>query len=169
MRSLIFLIAGIGIVLSGPASVNAQSTGHDGKTGSSGQGYVFFAPGALVVNGSSLGMAHIGGGGEAVLKNGIGIGAEAGYVGAWKGFSHGVTLISFNGSYHFNRNRQMSPFVTGGYTLGIASGELGNLFNIGGGLHYWFRERMGIRLEFRDHIDGFGDQCMEGRIGFAFR
>jgi|WetSurMetagenome_2_1015567.scaffolds.fasta_scaffold220591_1 hypothetical protein len=30
-----------------------------------GQGYVFFAPGALVTEGHSIGVVHIGGGGEA--------------------------------------------------------------------------------------------------------
>jgi hypothetical protein len=32
-----------------------------------------------------------------------------------------------------------------------------------GGVNYWFRERMGLRLEFRDH------GTAHGRLGLGFR
>jgi hypothetical protein len=169
MQNLKILISFCAMVILAAAMAGAQSGETENKIGFGGQGYAFFAPGVIVVNGHSLGAAHVGGGGEAVFGNGMGIGAEAGYVGAWEGFGQGATILSIDGSYHFNRSRKVSPFVTGGYSLGISSDSLGNMVNFGGGIHYWFRKRLGLRLEFRDHVDRSGGQLLEGRIGIAFR
>ncbi len=135
-----------------------------------GQGYVFFAPGALVGGGSSAGTAHVGAGGEALIYRGIGVGAEIGYLNPWRDFSAGIGILSLNGSYHFNRAQKLSPFITGGYSLAFRSGHA-NLVNVGAGVNYWFHDRVGLRLEFRDHIyTGYPtSHYVSGRIGLSIR
>jgi hypothetical protein len=135
-----------------------------------GQGYVFLAPGAFVGGGSSVGTAHLGAGGEALIYRGIGAGAEIGYLTPWRDFSAGIGVLSLNGSYHFNRARKLSPFLTGGYSLAFRNGHA-NLFNVGGGMNYWFSDKVGLRLEFRDHINtGYTlAHYLSSRIGISFR
>ncbi len=36
---------------------------------------------------------------------------------------------------------------------GVVSGGTLNLFNLGGGVNYWFPPKLALRLELRDHID----------------
>ncbi len=135
-----------------------------------GQGYVFFAPGAVVAGGNSVGTAHFGGGAEALVYQGLGIGAELGYHTPWEDFSSGIGILSINGSYNFNRTEKLSPFVTGGYSLAFRNGHA-NLVNFGGGVNYWFREKLGLRLEFRDHLKTGTPTVhyISARIGLAIR
>jgi hypothetical protein len=136
-----------------------------------GQGYVFFAPGAIVAKGSSPGLAQFGGGGEALIYKGAGIGAELSYVTPWSSYSAGIGLFSLDGSYHFARSRKISPFVTGGYSLAFRQGHI-NLVNFGGGVNCWISNRIGIRLELRDHVNrntGMTIQYLTARIGLSFR
>jgi hypothetical protein len=134
-----------------------------------GQGYVFFAPGGLVEEGHYMGTATFGGGGEVLLYKGIGAGADLGYMAPWRDFSAGIGLLSANGSYHFMRNSKVSPFVAAGYSLGFREGHA-NLFNFGGGAHWWISDRFGLRMEFRDHVySGSNLHFLEGRIGLSIR
>ena len=73
-------------------------------------------------------------------------------------------LVSFGRS-------NLEPFLTGGGTLAIGSGGFAGGMNFGGGLQYWLRNRIGLRVEFRDHVPSgdFSNHLFEGRIGFAFR
>ena len=137
-----------------------------------GQGYAFFAPGGVFGEGGHTGTGHIGGGGEVLFYRGIGAGAEIGYLLPCGDFSSGIGILSADGSYHFMRGRKVSPFLTAGYSLGFRNGH-GNLVNFGGGIHWWMKERLGLRLEFRDHVYGIGASMpvhfLGGRIGIAFR
>jgi hypothetical protein len=136
-----------------------------------GQGYVFFAPGATVQRGSSLGLAQFGGGGEALVYKGVGIGGELTYVTPWSDYGAGVLLGSLDGSYHFARNRKISPFLTGGYSLAFRQGYV-NLVNFGGGVNCWVTRKVGVRLEFRDHInrnDWITSHYLSARMGISFR
>ncbi len=150
-----------GVYAESNASQRTESE-HDG------QGYVFFGPGAITGDGYTTGMAHIGGGGEILIYKGVGIGAEVGYLTPWRDFRTGIGIISVDGSYHFNPTRRISPFVTTGYSLGVREGHV-NLLNFGGGVHYWFLDRVGLRLEFRDHVYKDSDHFLSGRIGLSFR
>jgi hypothetical protein len=136
-----------------------------------GQGYVFVAPGAVSSEGTTATL-HFGVGGEGLVHKGLGIGAEIGYVGPTRGLGEGIGIFSANGSYHF-RNASASgklvPFVTGGYSLAFREGAASGV-NFGGGVNYWFRERIGLRLEFRDQVFADGATHFYGfRIGLAFR
>jgi len=131
-----------------------------------GQGYAFFAPGGATSKYATTGTIHFGAGSEALVYRGFGVGGEVGYVAPTRSLSNGLRTLSLDGSYHFlpsKKQRKVVPFATGGYTLFFRSGTA-NLFNFGGGINYWFRERAGLRLEFRDHVwpgEG-GRQCTTG-------
>jgi hypothetical protein len=140
-----------------------------------GQGYIFVAPGGTTTSGSTTGTLHLGGGGEAFVYKGLGIGAEIGYIAPMQSFKSGLGLLSVNGSYHFNssdKTKKVVPFISGGYSLLFRSG-VANGFNVGGGVNWWMRDRVGLRLEARDHIfpvrNGPKLQAWEFRIGLTFR
>lgn len=150
--------------------------GQDAPSDSRGQGYVFVAPGAATTfscGSCTYGMLHFGGGGEALLYKGLGIGAELGYVAPMEGMSDGIGLLSINGIYLFRSRThpKLEPFLTGGGSLGFVSGGAFGGMNFGGGVQYWMRKRIGLRFEFRDHIPtaSTSSHLLEGRIGFAFR
>jgi hypothetical protein len=132
--------------------------------------YGFLGSGAIGDADYSMPTMHTGFGAEGLVYKGLGIGAELGYLSPWRSLGAGIGLLSLDGSYHFKRHRQISPFVTGGYSLGFRSGAE-NLINFGGGVNIWLRNRLGIRLEARDHIipEYAGTQCLSLRIGFLFR
>jgi hypothetical protein len=136
-------------------------------------GYVFVAPGGATCCGNTSMMMQFGAGGEAVLGKGVGIGAEIGALGSRQYFTDTVMgVFSPNGYYHFNHGKdiKIAPFVTGGYTLLFRWGHA-NLANFGGGLTYWFRRRLGARLEVRDQLNTTGTitHFWGVRFGLAFR
>jgi hypothetical protein len=112
---------------------------------------------------------HFGGGAE-FLHKGAGLNAELGMLSFYAKTSAYVGVLSLNGVYHVldgSGTGRLSPFVTGGYTLYFRSGHA-NLLNIGGGVDYWARRRVGLRVEFRDHLhfhDVFGTQHSWGLRG----
>ena len=135
--SLLCIFAGIG----GPA--HAQRS----------YGYFIAGPGASA-NGESTATLQLAGGVEGTLGKGVGIGAELGALGPMKSFSDVLGVFSANGYYHLyggDTSRKGDPFVTGGYTMFFRSGR-SNLFNLAAGVNYWLHDRIGLRLEFRDHI-----------------
>ncbi len=91
-------------------------------------------------------------GGNLLIRNRVGIGGEYGIFGGEGG---GLTIASLNGVVHFapaERQRGARPFVSGGYTR-LSNGEgTFNAWNAGAGVDIWARERVGVRVELRDHI-----------------
>lgn len=151
-------------------TVSAQS-GND----SGGQGYVFAAPGALLVAGSSESTLHIGGGGEGFLTKGLALGGEVGYLTPFTSFSDGLGIASVNISAHFGRgdsDRKAIPYITGGYSLAFRSDTL-NMINFGGGVNYWVKDNLGVQFEIRDHtnIESLFVRVhfWQARIGLVFR
>jgi hypothetical protein len=135
-------------------------------------GYVFFAPGGLTSSGHTGMTIHAGGGADVILGKGLGLGAEIGALGPREDLSAAVGMFSPNASFHFIREkgRKADPFVTGGYTLMFRSGTA-NLFNFGAGANYWFRDHLGLRVEFRDHVyTRYATLHYWGlRVGLSFR
>jgi hypothetical protein len=161
MRKPIFVIL---LVVLLPLAAAAQSKDHHG------QGYFFVAPTTTTAGGFGL---HIGGGGEGLVYKGLGVGGEIGYIGAARELNRGIGVLSPNVSYNFtnaSRSGKFAPFVTGGYTLLVGSDAL-HAVNVGGGVNWWFKDHLGLRLEFRDHVaTQFGSTHIFGfRIGLAFR
>ena len=148
-----------------PSAVAAQNKERHG------QGYVFVAP--TTTNEGGVGL-HFGVGGEGLVYKGLSLGAEIGYLGEARELSQGLGVFSPNVSYNFLRaggSGKFSPFVTGGYSRLFTGAEGINAFNLGGGLHWWFKDRIGLRLEVRDHITAPGPSIhiIGFRIGLAFR
>lgn len=136
------------ILLAIPGYSLAQSSGRP-----AGQGYVFFAPGGASNSGFTNSTIHVGGGGDIFVWKGLSAGAELGGIWPTEDIASIIGVLSVNGSYHFygSTPRKVVPFVTSGYTLLFREGA-DNAANVGGGVTWWFRDKAGLRLEFRDHI-----------------
>ncbi len=136
------------------------------------QRYVFFAPGGATSGGYTDPVMHFGVGAEGLLYKGLGVGGEIGYLYPTVSPSSGVGVASVNALYQFgtrSKLRKTIPFVTGGWSVAIRDGVV-NGANIGTGLHYWIRPRLGLRLEFRDHFAAAdtGSHIWQCRIGLSF-
>ena len=119
--------------------------------------------------GNSATSFHVGGGGEVVAADRVGVGGEF-------GFFDRLIVGSANATVHLDgvKSSKFSPFVTGGYSrMGMGDGEGAfSAFNIGGGLHYWAADRVGFRVEVRDHVrpdDRGATHYWSVRAGIAFR
>jgi hypothetical protein len=125
-----------------------------GGTGSCNHGYGFF---------------HTGGGGQGLLKGGLGLTGEVGYFGFFEVPGEGVGLLSPGVVYSFNRGGKTLPFVTGGYTLFFRQG-IANGFYFGGGVDRWMGNRWGIRIEGRDQVmPACNEHLIEVRLGIILR
>ncbi len=148
-----------------PAATKAQER----TVKEAGQGYVFAGFGSV---NSEESMIHFGGGGEVNLYKGLGFGAEIGYLSPINYMGSGIGILSIDGQYTFGTGGpgKVRPFLTGGYTLAFRNGHA-NAINFGGGIHYWFSNRTGLRVEFRDHVspDLWNAHIWQGRVGFDFR
>jgi|SRR5215471_16186985 len=133
------------------------------------QGYGYF--GVLGSDGTTFGkLLNPGLGVDGFVYKGLAASADIGYAGYYNNFrSDGIGLFSPNASYHFLRNRKVSPFVTAGYSLAFRNSTT-NMANYGAGLTYWFSNRVGLRLEGRDHVNPDNGYHMSGlRVGITFR
>ena len=93
-------------------------------------------------------------GGEVFVFRGFAVGGEGGLLG---GGSCCLPHISVNAARHFAKSRfrtkGLVPFVTGGFTVGSPEPGISvKGFNAGGGVTWWFRNRVGLRAEIRDYI-----------------
>lgn len=174
MRQLIFvlfLLTAMSALLAAqtpaPPAKSANTTNNERRV----QGYVFFGPGAT--SGSSTTWANFGGGGEGFVKGGLSVGAELGGFTPAKAFDEGFGILSANAGYHFlkaSKSGKVVPFASGGYSLFFRSGSASGV-NFGGGVDYWFKERIGLRFEVRDHIlVEYPETHYAGfRVGLTFR
>ena len=121
-----------------------------------GEGYVFIGQGTYPFNSGLYGVGHVGGGGGVLLFKGLSVESELGAMGrpGW-----GVGLFSVDPSFRLLPSASKSmvvPFVDAGYTRAFGNNTYTfseNLFNFGGGIHYWPFRRWGLRLEVRDYVD----------------
>jgi hypothetical protein len=135
------------------------------------QGYGFVGPGGVSDGGATT--LHFGVGGEGLVYKGLGVGGEIGYLAPARSLGDGFGVLSPNVSYHFlnaSRSGKVVPFVTGGYSLLFRSGTA-NAVNFGGGVNWWFKQRLGLRLEVRDQVPAHSDlsHFINLRIGLSFR
>jgi hypothetical protein len=144
-----------------------------GTAWAEGRGYFFAAPGGRSVQGSSAATYYVGGGGELLLPKGIGAGVEAQGVIPGHFPRETIGIVSVNGYYHPARARlgKLDPFGTVGYSLAFRTGTA-NLWNFGAGMNYWFRDNVGLLVEFRDHPWDTGrvtSHLWAFRFGLSFR
>ena len=134
-------------------------------------GYLLAGPGGTAPNGSGATL-HVAGGGTGGFKNGAGISGELGYVFPFEAPGDGLGVFSVNGSYHFLKSGGKAvPFITGGYSGFFRGGYL-NGVNFGAGVNYWFKQRTGLLVEFRDNIaagDGDTRHFLNVRLGVSWR
>lgn len=150
----------------GPAMALAQSAAPSPAKTVSGLVYGFGAIGAW----EGKATLHFGGGGETLIADAVGIGAEIGYLTFFEAIGDGIGVLSFDGAYHFyphQPSRKARPFVTGGYTLGFREGSE-SMWNFGGGVDYWLKPTFGLRVEFRDHV-WTSEHIWGVRVGVIFR
>ncbi|MFN0112667.1 MAG: hypothetical protein ACKVZH_27735 [Blastocatellia bacterium] len=152
-----------------PSSGQSSTPGSQHK----GYGYVFVAPGGIVSADGGTGTMHFGIGGEGLIKGGFGVGGEIGGLAPIRSFSSGIGVFSAGANYHFqnaSKSGKVVPFVNGGYTLFFRDG-VANGVHFGGGANYWFKERVGLRFEVRDHVAvEYPDAHYIGfRVGLTFR
>jgi hypothetical protein len=157
------LVIGVLLAVVLPSTVAAQNKDYLA------QGYVFIGPTTFTER--SRAALHLGAGAEALVYKGLGVGGEIGYLSDAQDLGQGMGVFSLNGSYNFQRSRRVSPFLTGGPTLALGSDVAGVVMNLGGGLHWWFKERIGLRFEVRDHFtpESGAAHIISIRIGLAFR
>jgi hypothetical protein len=156
---VLFLL--LAVTLAGAGRVHAQALGYGiaGPAGFSG----FF--------GSSDAGFHAAGGAEVLVKGLAGVGGE---IGVFGNSSSALWLKSVNGVFHVPTGgaRRFSPFVTGGYShLSNGDGSF-DAWNVGAGVDLWTKDRVGVRVEFRDHVrsDRRGDvHYWSLRAGVVFR
>lgn len=91
-----------------------------------------------------------GAGAEGFLYRGLALGIDGGYLSQVPGYSaKGFVLVAPDVSYHIGRGRKFVPFAAFGVG-GIASDYgFGLMAHLGGGFSYWFKDRVGVRVEYR--------------------
>lgn len=111
--------------------------------------------GFLVAGGGAasdgVGLVQVAGGAEGLIYKALGVGGELGVIAPVGDGGNGFGVASVNLSGHFNRTQKLQPFITGGATLGFRSGTAGG-GNVGGGVQYWFKDHVALRIEARDYI-----------------
>jgi Outer membrane protein beta-barrel domain len=133
-----------------------------------GWGYVFGGAGASSGD-FSRSYFQFGAGGEGLVQKGFGLGAEIGYLSPFGSGGDGLGLFSGDASYHFSRSSKLVPFVTGGYSAVFRNG-VSHGGNVGGGVHYWVKDHVGLRFEVRDHVfSSDSPHLFQFRVGLSFR
>ena len=130
--------------------------------------FFFGAPG--VITGTEATTARVGGGVETVWSNGLGFAFDAGY---FTGSDFGNGAVSFSPAiiYEFPVNGRVRPYVRGGGAL-LANRHGGvALWTVGGGVNYWFKERMALKVEIRDSFASEDPRygLLDVMIGLVFR
>jgi len=133
-------------------------------------GYVYGGVGGETGGGSTA-LFSVGAGAEGLIYRGFGVGADIGYIAPFRSARDGFGLLSTDVSYHFGRrSSKLDPFVTGGYSLGFRGGATASGGNFGAGVQYWMKDRVGLRLEFRDHeFSSDSPHLYQFRVGLSFR
>lgn len=133
-----------------------------------GDGHAYFATGVCQHGYKHVG---VGGGAEGFVWRGLTLGGSAGY--HYFVDDVGFGLASLDVGYHFTDRKQpkrVDPFVSFS-PLGVAfaGGGVAGAGSIGGGINYWFKERLGLRTEVRFQAVGVEESLFMFRIGFNFR
>ena len=117
---------------------------------------------------------HAGGGVEGGIGKRLTVGGEVGaLISVRETYGRSAALLSFGPGFHLvpRSDRKLDPFISAGVSLLVSRGA-GTLFYYGGGANYWFRDRIGLRVEFRDHVwspEGTALHFAGARIGLSFR
>jgi hypothetical protein len=133
-----------------------------------GSGYGYFNVGACQ---HAYTIVGVGGGGEAFLWKGLTLGVEGGYQRFINDVGFGEAYVPVG--YHFvdrDRPAKWDPFVSVA-PLGVYGGRnnINLAGHVGGGVTYWFKDRLGLRMEFRSHVFSGPEITAQARVGISFR
>ena len=132
------------------------------------EGHAVLAVGGYSNQYASGSDVEIAAGGEVLFARRVGVSAEVGRA-AFGG------RASLDGTVHFphGERAKLEPFVQVGLTR--STGEYSNVYhgwNVGGGVSYWVRPRLGLRVEFVEivqHLHTWTEQLHLARFGITFR
>ena len=139
------------------------------RTGSEKRVFFYGAPGVII--GTEIATLHFGGGTETVWPNGIGFAFDAGYITPLEAFEEGFFTVSPALLYEFQIDGKLKPYVRGGVTL-MFNHHGGDLpLHVGGGVNYWFKERMAMKCEVRDtfYAQDAGTGLLDFIVGVVFK
>ena len=140
----------------------------------------YFFAGASTIPGRQLytywhgNYLHLGGGGQAGLAQRFTLGGEGGaLISTAEFYGRNAAILSFGPGFHFFRGseRKFDPFVSRGVSL-LAGRGVGGMWYYAGGINYWFRSHLGLRMEYRDHVwspEGTNLHFVGARVGLCFR
>jgi hypothetical protein len=117
---------------------------------------------------------NVGGGGQIGIGR-LTIGGDVtGLIATGSNYARNAAIASAGPGFHFfsDRERKIDPFVTGGVSVLAARGGVAGMAHYGGGVNYWFRDRVALRVEFRDHLwptEGESIHFIAVRVGLTFR
>ncbi|MBL8233778.1 MAG: hypothetical protein JNL98_35095 [Bryobacterales bacterium] len=116
---------------------------------------------------------HTAFGGEGAVWKGVSVGGEIGAAYGLGGkYPPTIGFANLSAGYHFTAGRKdtkFDPFVMTGPTLAFRNGTGGG-WHLGAGLNYWFKERVGLRAEFRTNaITSDLYHWPQFRVGITFR
>lgn len=158
------IIAAVVLLMAAQAVALAQTTSEH-----RGWGYAVGGVGGASGSGSTA-FFQAAGGGEGLVYKGLGLGGEVGYLAPFQNPGNGFGIVSPDVSYHFSRGSKLVPFVTGGYSMAFRSGATSSGGNFGGGVQYWMKDHVGLRVEFRDHVfSSDSPHLFQIRVGLSFR
>jgi hypothetical protein len=136
-------------------------------------GYGIFGPTVLSGGSEYLVSGTTAGGAEFLVNGRIGVGVEAGFIGTPVS---GWPVLSATGVWHLTSSRRdgskVSPFVAGGISSIDSERSPNRSWNIGAGIDVWMRERVGLRIDYRDHFTpqaDFTPRYSMLRVGVVFR
>jgi hypothetical protein len=134
-----------------------------------GLGYGFASLGACQHQYFSAGA---GGGGEGFLWKGLSLGGELGVYSFPNDRSSGYGVAVLGPSYHFvdrKKPTKWDPYVTAKILgIGFANGGVAGAAVLGGGVNYWFKERIGIQTGVQVHAIA-EETVVSFRAGVTFR
>ncbi len=154
-------------ILALSAVAGAQNTDKPFKY--NGNGYTYFSAGACQHGYANLGG---GGGGEGFVWRGLTLGGDVGYFKFPADYNNGYGVATLNVGYHFvdrTRPKKLDPYLD--FTvLGVAfkPGSSTGAGHLGGGVNYWFKERIGLHTGVQVQIVG-EDAVASFRVGLTFR
>jgi hypothetical protein len=114
----------------------------------------------------------VGGGAEGFLWHGLTVGLDAGYYQFPAEGNAGYGVLMLGPGYHFvNRKKpvKIDPYVSGA-VLGIPIDRVGlaRAGSLGGGVNYWFKERLGLQIGGQAQVVN-REMLVLFRIGLTFR
>ena len=115
----------------------------------------FAAPGMFVAGGIVAGATplRIGGMIEQVGSSGFGFAFDASYLTTFEDVSeNSIAMLAPAVLYEFHTDGPLKPYVRGGPTFILGGGDAAFLVHYGGGINYWVKENIGLKVEGRHSL-----------------